>query len=259
VSVPFNASTNFTDPGGIIRQIDKARSMGHRLVLNMTGGNHNRYKTSGRFDLRKWKARMDSYNRREIKAAVARGVADGTVILNSVIDEPSKKTWGSGMTKALLDQMARYVKSIFPTLPVGVALRYDWRENEKFRVMDAYVTMYGWNRGPVVQFRQKVLANAQRQGMKVMFALNILDGGLLNYKSWSCPAGKTGGRGTYRPTCRMTASQVREWGRIIGPAGCGLMLWRYDHAFMSKSANVAAFRDLASTLARTPGRSCRRS
>jgi hypothetical protein len=257
-SAPFNASTNFTDAGGIVRQIDKARAMGHRLVLNMTGGRHTRYKTNGRFDIRKWKARMNTYNTRQIKAAVARGVADGTVIMNVVMDEPSIKPWGGVMTKPLLDQMARYVKAMFPTLPVGVALRYDWRQREKFRTMDAYLNMYGWNKGPVTQYRQKALANARAQGMKVMFAMNILDGGPLNYKVWKCSSSQTGGRGTYKPTCRMTANQVREWGRVLGPAGCGLMLWRYDHAFMSKPANVSAFRELASTLARTPGRSCRR-
>ena len=258
VPVPFSASTNFTDANGIVKQINTARAMGHRLVLNMTGGRHERYKTRGKFDLGKWKSRMNTYNRREIKAAVARGVSDGTIIMNTVMDEPSVKSWGGVMTKPLLDNMARYVKAMFPTLPVGVAVRYDWRQHEKFRVIDAYLTMYGWNKGPVSQFREKVQSNARSQGMKVMFALNILDGGMLNYKSWACPAGKTGGRGTYKPTCRMTSGQVREWGRTLGPAGCGLMLWKYDRAFMSKSANVSAFRDLASTLARTPGRSCRR-
>jgi hypothetical protein len=224
----------------------------------MTGGSHSRYKTNGKFDIRKWKARMNSYNTRQIKQAVARGVADGTVIMNTVMDEPSIKPWGGVMTKPLLDQMARYVKAMFPTLPVGVALRYDWRQNEKFRVMDAYLTQYGWNKGPVTQFREKVLANARSQGMKAMFALNVLDGGIHTYRSWTCPSSKTGGRGTYRPTCRMTANQVREWGKTLGPAGCGLMLWRYDHSYMSKQANIAAFRDVAAKLANTPGRSCRR-
>ena len=258
VPVRFSASTNFTDANGIVKQINTARAMGHRLVLNMTGGKHERYKTRGKFDFGKWKARMNTYNRREIKAAVARGVADGTIIMNTMMDEPNVKSWGGVMTKPLLDQMARYAKAMFPTLPVAVALRWDWRQHEKFRVVDTYLTQYGWNKGPINQWRENALAQARSQGMKVMFAMNILDGGQLNYKSWTCPSGKTGGRGTYRPTCRMTAGQVREWGRILGTSGCGLIMWKYDRAFMSKAANVSAFRDLASTLARTPGRSCRR-
>jgi hypothetical protein len=257
--IPFSASTNFTDAHGLVKQINAARGMGHRLILNMTGGNHNRYKTNGKFDFRKWKSVMNTYNRRDIKAAVARGVADGTIMLNTVMDEPSVKSWGGVMTKPLLDQMARYVKAMFPSLPVGVALRFDWRTQERFKVMDAYISQYGWVKGTATSFRDRGLAEARKQGMKMVFALNLLDGGTLNWKRWSCPIGPTGGRGTYAPACRMSASQVRVWGRALGTAGCGLILWRYDRAFMSKSANVQALRDVGGTLARTPGRSCRRS
>jgi hypothetical protein len=257
--IPFSASSNYTDAHGIIKQIAAARSMGQRLILNMTGGGHKRYKTNGRFDLRKWKAVMNTYNKRDIKAAVARGVSDGTIILNIVQDEPNVKSWGGVMTKPLLDQMARYVKAMFPTLPTGVLLRTDWRTNERFKVMDAYVAQYSWHRGTPAEFRNHALSEARKQGgMKVMFALNIIDGGPLNWKRWSCPTSNTGGRGSYSPACRMTGSQVKEWGRVLGTAGCGLSLWRYDKAFMSKSSNVSALRDLAGFMARTPGRSCRR-
>jgi hypothetical protein len=255
-SLPFSGSVNFTSASGIIQQINAARNMRHRLVLNMTGGSHSRYKTNGRFDLSKWKAVMNTYNRSDIRAAVAKGVSDGTVIMNSVMDEPNVKDWGGVVTKSMLDGMARYVKNIFPTLVVGVTSRYDWRQSERFRVMDAYITAYKATKGPVADFRSKVLANAKAQGMKVMFAMNVLDGG---YQLKGCPLTKTGGYGTYYPNCRMSAGQVRDWGRYLGPAGCaGLMLWQYDRAFMTKSANVSAFRDVASTLRGTPGRTCRR-
>ena len=257
-AIPFTASTNYTDPRGIIKQISVARAMGQRLTLNMTGGGHHRYKSNGRFDLRKWKAQMNKFNTREIKAAVARGVADGTVMMNTVMDEPNVPSWGGVMTKPLLDQMAKYVKGMFPTLPVSVALRYDWRPHERFRVMDAYISQYSWYRGSAASFRDKGLAEARKQGMKMVFAMNLLNGGVHNFARKTCPVPLTGGKGTYSPACRMTASQVRDWGRLLGTAGCGLILWRYDNAFMAKSANVQAMRDVAATLARTPSRSCRR-
>lgn len=258
-TIPFSASTNYTDAHGIVKQINAARAMRHRLILNMTGGSHARYKSRGKFDFGKWKAVMNKYNTREIKAAVARGVADGTVIMNTVMDEPSVKSWGGVMTKPLLDQMARYVKGMFPTLPAGVAVRHDWRPQERFRVMDAYISQYSSYRGSAASFRDNGLAEARKQGMKMVFALNLLDGGSHTWKyKWSCPAGTTGGRGTYAPACRMTAPQVRDWGRTLGTAGCGLIVWKYDRAFMSKAANTQALRDVAATLAKTPGRSCRR-
>jgi hypothetical protein len=70
---------------------------------------------------------------------------------------------------------------------------------------------------------------------------------------------ETGGRGTFNPNCRMTANQVRDWGIILGSAGCGMIMWRYDDAFMSDPNNVQAFRDVAARLAGLPARSCRRS
>ena len=258
-SLPFTGSTNFTSPTGIVTQINAARSKRQRLILNMTGGSHSRYKTNGRFDLAKWKAVQNKFNTSTIKSAVAKGVADGTVIMNSVMDEPSIKDWGGVMTKPLLDKMAQYVKNMFPTLPAGVALRHDWRTYEKFRVMDAYITLYRWNKGPILSFRDAVLNQARSQNMKVMFALNVIDGGVLKTSSWYCPQPLTGGKGSYYPTCRMSATNVHDWGKLLGPAGCGLMLWRYDDAFMSKSANITAFKYLASLLLNTPGKTCRRT
>jgi hypothetical protein len=258
-SLPFTGSTNFTSPSGVVTQINAARNKRQRLVLNMTGGSHSRYKTNGKFDLAKWKAVMNQYNTSTIKSAVAKGVADGTVIINSVMDEPNVKDWGGVMTKPLLDKMALYVKNMFPTLPVGVALRHDWRTYEKFRVMDAYLTLYRWNKGPILSFRDAVLYQARSQNMKVMFALNILDGGVLKYSSWYCPQPLTGGKGTYYPTCRMSPTNVLSWGKTLGPAGCGLLLWRYNDAFMSKSANITAFKSLASFMINTPGKTCRRT
>jgi hypothetical protein len=258
-SLPFTGSTNFTSPSSIVTQINAARYKRQRLILNMTGGSHSRYKTNGKFDLAKWKAVQNQFNTSTIRYAVAKGVADGTIIMNSVMDEPSIKDWGGVMTKPLLDKMARYVKNIFPTLPAGVALRHDWRTYEKFYVMDAYITLYRWNKGPILSFRDAVLYQARSQNMKVMFALNLIDGGELNYSSWYCPQPLTGGKGSYYPTCRMSATNVLDWGKILGPAGCGLMMWRFDDAFMSKSANITAFKSLASFMLYTPGKTCRRT
>jgi hypothetical protein len=56
----------------------------------------------------------------------------------------------------------------------------------------------------------------------------------------------------------MTADQVQSYGRAIGTYGCALLMWRYDDAFMSKSANVTAFKSVASLLNSKPRRSCRR-
>jgi hypothetical protein len=254
---PFTASFNYNDPGWLVKEIKLARSLNFRLLLNLTGGHHSRYKTDGKFDLAKWKARMDQYNTPEIKAAVARGVADGTIIMNSVMDEPNVPDWGGVMTKPLLDQMATYVKNMFPTLPVGVALRHDWRTEERFRVMDAFVTGYSWYKGSITAYRDAALAIAKRDGMAVAFSLIATNGGIHSWKTGACPIPLTGGHGSYKPACRMTPDQIREWGTILGTAGCGLFMYRWETP-LAEPAYVQVFKDLADKLAKSPARPCRR-
>ena len=76
----------------IVSRLGEARAKKIRVLMNMTGGTHNNYKTDGVFDMAKWRARMDTYNTPAIRAAVAAAVADGTIIGNSVMDEPHNST-----------------------------------------------------------------------------------------------------------------------------------------------------------------------
>jgi hypothetical protein len=45
---------------------------------------------------------------------------------------------------------------------------------------------------------------------------------------------------------------------VLGPAGCGLMMWRYDADFMSNPENRQAFNDIGARLATLPAKSCSR-
>jgi hypothetical protein len=100
----------------------------------------------------------------------------------------------------------------------------------------------------------------KRDGHAILFSMNILNGGTQAARDglWNCPLTTTGGRGTYDPNCRMTSAQVRENGFALGPAGCGLLMWKYDATFMSKPENQQSFADVAARLATTPAKSCRR-
>ncbi|HYC32538.1 MAG TPA: hypothetical protein VEB59_09650, partial [Gemmatimonadales bacterium] len=259
---PFSGSLDNTFAGSIVNRISAARKRGHRLVMAMTGGNSREYTTNGRFDLAKWKARMNTFNTAAIRKAVADGVADGTIVANKILDEPETPKWGGVLTKPKLDDMARYVKNMFPTLPVGIsygAPGFKWRTSERFLVVDFVITQYAWsyNQGNVTAWRDEVLRWARAEGVRPAFSLNILDGGVADKTGgWDCPG--TGGKGTLTGRCRMTADQVRTYGGAIGPSGCAMLMWRYDDAFMSKSANVTAFRDVASLLKSKPRPSCRR-
>jgi hypothetical protein len=246
---------------GIIDRINAARSRGLRLILAMTGGAHANYKTGGAFDMIKWEAAMNTYNTPAIKAAVAEAVGDGTLVGNILMDEPAntspESSWGpSGtMNKARVDSMAAYAKGIFPTLPMGVTLDYRIWKEQSFRAVDFQVSQYRHAKGNVTAYRDGALALAARDGHALIFSMNILDGGK---PGASCPVPETGGVGTYGRNCRMTPEQVREYGKVLGPAGCAFLMWRYDPAFMERPENQQAFNELADTLATGSAKPCRR-
>jgi hypothetical protein len=262
---PFTMSQNYTDVNGVATQIAAARSMKQKLVLAMTGGSHSQFLTNGAFDLAKWKSRMNQFNTSTIKTAVAAGVADGTVIGNSLMDEPEFKDWGGVVTKPMLDDMAAYAKAIFPTLPMGVNHGpngyYQWRPTEHYRVVDYVTNQYSWwvTKGDVAAWRSKVLAQASTDGVQVAFSLNLLNGGVQDTDgTYSCDGAGQGGKGLTNLNCRMTAQQVHDWGIALGQSGCAMFMWRFDDTFMARSDNQQAFRDVASRLATTAAKSCRR-
>jgi hypothetical protein len=260
----FSLSLDGVRPGNIIGRIAAARSRGIKIILAMTGGAHGGYKTDGVFDMAKWMAKMDTYNTPAITAAVAEGVADGTIIGNNLMDEPSNasadNSWGppNTMNKARVDSMAVYAKEIFPTLPMGVTQDYKIWNDERYHVVDFQISQYRYAKGDINEYREGALALAARDHYNIVFSLNVLDGGIPGGSNWSCPPSTTDGPGTNRPTCRMTANQVREWGQVLGPAGCAFLMWRYEDDYMEKPANQEAFGDVAKRLATLPAKPCKR-
>jgi hypothetical protein len=259
---PFTSSLdNSSYPNSLPKRIAAARQKRIRLVLAMTAG-PSAYITNGKFDLAKWKAKLSTLNTSEVRKAVADGVADGTVVGNKLIDEPDSPQWGGVLTKSMIDGMAKFAKGIFPTLPMGIgvgASSFKWRSWEKYHVLDWVSVQYVWNynKGNITGWRDEVLNFAKANGVTPMFSLNLLNGGVRDQTgAWDCP--NTGGKGTRTSYCRMTADQVRTYGKAVGPAGCAMLMWRYDDAFMSKSANVSAFKDVATLLNSKPRRSCKR-
>ena len=259
----MTASREYFPASEMVGHIEAARARGVRLLLVMTGGSHDRYKTDGVFDPAKWEAAMNVFDKPAIRDAIAAGVADGTIIGNSVMDEPQQsgttsKDWGppGTMTKARVDQLCAYVKRLFPTLPVGVGHDHNAFEPAKsYQVCEFYMPQYAARKGNVSAWRDAALAMAARDGMAIVFSMNLLDGGVQD-KTGAYDCAGTGGFGTHGLNCRMTPEQVREWGAVLGPAGCAFLSWRYDSQFMAKPENQAAFAEVAITLAGRPRPSC---
>jgi hypothetical protein len=269
----FTASHDFTtwaSAGGdrphILTRIDAARAKGLKLLLAMTGGGHDRYTTNGKFDIEKWKhgnpaypgSGMDGYDiSSAIKAAVAQAVKDGVILGNSVIDEPSRSaSWGEMMTKPIVDSMCAYVKRIFPTLPVGVVAVHWWRPQEHYGVCDFIVSQFEYDVRPgggpgsdtPTAFRDAGLAVAAADRVSIVFSMNVLGGG---------PSAASCGRGGKE--CLMSASELKNAGLTLGPAGSGLLMWRYDTTMMRQTTYQSAVEEIAADLRTRQVKSWRRS
>lgn len=257
---PYNMSLDGYNADRIVSRLAEARAKKIHVLMNMTGGRHSNYMTDGVFDLTKWQAKMDSYNTPAIRAAVAEAVADGTIIGNSVMDEPNNtsltNSWGPAgtMNKARVDGLCRYVKSIFPTLPVGVVHNHKVMEPEKgYQYCDFIVSQYRLSKGDVREFRDSGLAFAKRAGISIAFSLNILHGGTpgTDCEKWGDdPHGKL---------CPMSPEQLREFGLTLGSAGCALNMWRYEKAYHEKPEIRRVLNELAESLGRLPRKPCRRT
>jgi hypothetical protein len=270
----FTLTYGGESPATLLARLDVARSRGIRMVTSMTGGARANYLTAGAFDMEKWKARMKAYDTPEIRAAVARAVSEGTLLANSVMDEPfnlgnpgnEANGWGPAgtMSKARVDSMCGYARAIFPMLPQGVFHDYTMEPEGSYRVCDFLTTQYRVVKGTLAEYRDGALMLCRRDHHACSFGINVLDGGIparrapgkTDYAPGDCPLTTTGGRGTYFPNCRMTPAQVRDAGMVLGPAGCFLTGFRYDSAFMAKPENQQAFMEVIAVLSALPPTSC---
>jgi hypothetical protein len=260
---PFTYTIQATvTPAILLSQIELARSRRLKIVIGMTGGSHTRYLTGDLFDMAKWRAQQALFNTAEMKQAVANAVADGTIVVAELIDEPNHRSWGGYFAGsagvALLDSMAAYTKSIFPTLKTSVVVRYDWIKGKPgFKAVDVIASQYNWRDGDVRAYRDSAVVVTRRSGVGLLFQMNILDGGTAIS---GCPVPETGGPGTGPTTCRMTAAQVNNYGTVLASTAeaCALGLWKFDMDFITKPENASALNAVASVASRRQATRCQR-
>lgn len=254
---PFNWTTDGTEPGSIISQINAARAAHIKFALVMTGGGSVNYVTNGKFDFAKWKARQNSFNTSAIKSAVAAGVSDGTIPFAVLIDEPNRSDWGGNVHHSTLDSMSRHTKSIFPTLRTGVDVTHTWENTVVYQSVDVMTTQFTGTEksGDVNNYRTLAVASAARQKVALFFSINIINGGKKPVNG-SCPSAQTTGstEGGQLKGCKMTGAEMQSYGDALlqAPEACGLKMWKYDLPGLTPTGDLmtlsrAAFDHLAAT------------
>ena len=244
----FTAGHTYADPQRLVSLLKKLRANKQRAFLALTGGSHDQYITFGRFDLVKWKAGLARYDTPALKAALQEGVADGTILGYNMMDEPPHPSWGGVLTKATVDGMAAYCKSLFPFLPCGVAVDHRWRPDERYRLVDFIIAQTWMERIGPEEFRDSAVAVAKRNGVALVLGINL-------FGERQTPGCERRGN-----QCLMTPANVRRWGRVFvsEPYACAVVMWRYEANMWSRSEYQAQFTDIANVARQRAAKPCRR-
>jgi len=257
-------------PSSTYSRLDAARSNGKRVIISLAGSPKYYRNSDGTFNLTKWKSRIDVYRGYNF----SQYVSAGTVIGHYLVDESfCAKCWGGKtISYSQIEEMSRYSKSLWPTLPTGVRAPPSLLGSTRYSSLD-----FGWAQweGPLhvpsyrltpEQFRDQETARARSLGLGLVFGLNYLDGG----------DGTSRIQGTYAPDpnlsdtkyCEsggkcyryaMSATEVRRVGKVFAAAayGCAVLNWPYNTTFLSRSGMKAALDEVVATARNRSRTSCK--
>jgi hypothetical protein len=234
----YNGALRNIWPGSLRSELAAIKARGGKVVL-MFAGNEKYYKDgSGHFSLDKWKNRIDRFRGVDFNSYVS----DGTIIGHYLIDEPNDPAnWnGRPVSASTVDEMGRYSKQLWPSMPTIVRTEPDYFTFNP-RYVDAAWAQYLSRRGDVGSYIRKQVSDAQRRGLGLVVGLNVIHGG----------PNKT----------RMTASQIRDWGSALLSSSypCAFISWQYNASYLNSGSIRDAMSYLRNKAERRSTRSCRGS
>lgn len=212
-----------------VSQLEAARADGKSVILLLARSAGNYKNPDGTFSLDLWKAEIDRFADIDLSP----WVDDGTLLAHYLVSEPmSRSRWGGEVIPVeILDEMARYSKQLWPTMPTTVREQPTdllihsggfetpvpgWQWN----YLDAGWARYSARKGPVDEFVAAEVDAARAQGLGLLFGLNVLSGG----------DGSSGVIG-YADGWVMSPEELLEYGTtlIAEPYGCANIMWHLNH------------------------------
>lgn len=250
-------------PHNAIDVLNQIRDAGGSVAVTVTGSGKGDFQNADdTFNLEMWKASADRFADFDFSP----WIDDGTIFALYLVDEPkSRGQWGGEIVhNEDLDEMARYAKQYWPSMPTTVRVQptklarhaggYEIELPEwQWRYLDAGWAQYSARKGPIDQYIIDEVASAEAQGLGLVFSLQTLTGG----------DGSSGlrGPGKYSDKWSMSPAEIREYGSAIiaEPSACALLMWKYDNGFVyfERSDIRAATDDLGALAAARPGPSCK--
>ena len=252
----FTGAYRFATPASIIAILDSARGAHARVILNLTGSRRRFTNQDGTFNLTLWKQIVDEFRGLDLRPYLA----DGTLEAHYIVDEPnSLGTWGGrAIAYSVIEEMARYSKSIWPGWTTVARVNPQWLRGAPFPwvYLDAAWAQYAGplRMGQIAQFRQESVRAAQELRLGLVVGLNVLNGG-------DGSSGIDGPRdalaeGLYQ----MSAAEVREYGVVLAaePYACGFLNWQYDPTFDARPDVQASLREVSGVATNRWNAPCRR-
>jgi len=216
-----------------------------KLIVTLGGGGSSFSDSANRYSYTAFQSVVDKFSSLDL----TKYYNDGVVLGNLIMDEPQDpNNWG-GQTVTLtqIKQAAQYVKSRWPTVPVGVGSSPSFLKGGGWSAEDldfvsvpftenklsCKVGRVGCYGSTVDQWIAGVVADAKANNLGVATSINVINGGTPN--------------GT-----EMTSANLQKYGTLFvsQSSACVLTLWKWDTAYFSRS-DVQSVLSAIATVAKT--------
>jgi hypothetical protein len=235
-------------PETILHNLEIARNQGGRVFLQLARGHRHYQDRDHSFNLEKFKQMLDQLKGLDLDSYIA----DGTIAGHLMIDEPSDRSnWGgSPIPYQAIEEAARYSKSLWPNLPTLVRSTPSWLAKAPFRwtYLDGGWAQYAARFGDVNRYRDSELRAASDAGLRVVWGLNVTDGG----------DGRSKRPGRKRGKYSMSAEELLRYGKplIEASSTCGFLAWMYEKDYLEDNDVLTALKTLSQAAKNQPSRSC---
>jgi hypothetical protein len=236
-------------PSGLLSTLSQVKAKGGRVLIRF--GGENDYKNADNtFNFTKWKAAVDRFRTINFDSYVS----DGTIVGHFILDEPHfPSRWGNhAIPQATVEEVAKYSKQRWPTLPTLVAAPANWlaEVSVTYTGLDAaWATYRSKTASDPAKWVNNQVSRAKSKGLGLVTGLNVLDGG----------DGSSGIRGTLNSTWAMSATELKNYGAaMLAPSyACAFVMWRYDATYYGRSDISQAMSTLAATARSHAKSSCK--
>lgn len=255
-------------PEDLYEQLDAARAAGRSVAVNFVRSKKYSQNSDGTFNLDKWKGMVDLYAQYDIDEYIE----DGTILVHYLLDEPKARSeWGGEVIpNDVIDEMARYSKARWPNLattvrvqPTKLAKHADGYGQAHpggwtWSYLDAGWGQYSARKGPIEQFVAEEVAEANAQGIGLVFGMNVLNGGAGPDESFGWNM-----RGYDSSSYTMSPEELRRYGTTMmdSPLACAVVMWRYYDDGTFRYFDLPEIRDamvdLSAHASTRDGRPCR--